>query len=76
MNIKFGISTIANTRKFKVAKYNLLVYAYILVTFVLDIFHHDADMMIVYSVILSNTVLFYTIAIFSMLLIFKLSFVC
>lgn len=76
MNIKFGISTIANRRKFKVAKYNLLVYAYILVIFVLDIFHHDADMIIVYSVILSNIVLFYTIAIFSMLLIFKLSFVC
>lgn len=76
MNIKFRISTIANRRKFKVAKYNLLVYAYILVIFVLDIFHHDADMIIVYSVILSNIVLFYTIAIFSMLLIFKLSFVC
>lgn len=61
MNIKFDISTIANRRKFKVAKYNLFAYAHILVTFVLDIFHRHANTTMVYlftTLVKYNTILY------------------
>lgn len=61
MNIKLDISTIANRRKFKVAKYNLFAYAHILVTFAIDISHRDANMMMVYlfSILVKyNTILY------------------